>query len=321
MKNIYVSIASYRDSLLQSTIDNIFKMSSGLNNIFVGVFIQKFASDLPYIINDYFGKVKYIEVEAGSIFSVGNCRNRANEWLDNSYDYVLQIDGHTRFENNWDEILVKEHQGLSKKVNSKILFSTYLSGWIPGPTEILKEHNSKIVALATFNTIESKKFFFNTYELVPDLAITDRKSNDAVNGWYLCGHFIFGPAEYFLNVVQPKWILFWGEEVYHSFMAFTNGWDVYIPYSAPVRHMYPQDVNDYISLNKLWNDFSLDWELSKIKSTNLIIDNLINKITGEEFLGTKRSLDKMYQNLGYDPVSLFVEWRKEYELEFNRQIH
>ena len=318
---IYVSIASYRDPLVQSTVDNLFSTASGLHDIHVGVFVQEFESDESSITNTYDGKVNFTVDLPGCVFSVSKCRVLANSWLDHSYDYVLQIDAHSRFESNWDNVLVEEHRETTQRLDSKLLFSSYLPGWTPRPVDTLKDYSPNTVGDITYNTDTAKKSLFDTYELVPHLVGRERNDNLAAKGWYICGHFIFGPAEYFLTVTQPSWVLFWGEELYHSLMAFTNGWDVYLPYSLPVRHMYPQDVEEFMPLNKLWNDFYDDWEINKPIATDLIIDHIIDRTTGFEHFGTKRSIDDLYQYLGYDIGKLFKLWREEYRRDYNRQVH
>ncbi len=318
---IYVSIASYRDPLVQSTIDNLFITSSGSHVINVGVFVQEFSTDPISITNTYGGKVNYESKLPGCVFSVSKCRSLANKWLDESYDYVLQIDAHSRFENNWDDILVKEHKKTEQRTDSNVLFSTYLPGWTPFLKELLFSYDASVISNVNYNNKVAKKSLFDTYELVPYLEVQMRDNYLSTKNWYTCGHFIFGPAKYFLDVVQPSWILFWGEELYHSLMAFTNGWDVYVPYNLPVRHMYPQDVKNDMVLNKLWDDFQLEWELNKMPSTDLVIDNILNKLTGKEHFGTTRSVDELYSYLGYDIGKLLDSWREEYRLEYNRQIH
>jgi hypothetical protein len=56
-------------------------------------------------------------------------------------------------------------------------------------------------------------------------------------------------------------------------------------------------------------------------STDLVIDNILNKLTGKEHFGTTRSVDELYSYLGYDIGKLLDSWREEYRLEYNRQIH
>jgi hypothetical protein len=85
--------------------------------------------------------------------------------------------------------------------------------------------------------------------------------------------------------------------------------------------MYPQDVENFMPLNKLWKDFHEAWDINKPIATDLIIDHIINRTTGFEHFGTTRSIDDLYQYLGYDMGKLFKLWREEYRRDYNRQIH
>ena len=173
------------------------------------------------------------------------------------------------------------------------------------------KHHSDYFSEAVFNNSIAKQFFLNTYEIVPDLKRKKKDADKPARTWYTCGHFIFASSEYFLSVKQPDWILFWGEEVYNSLVTFTNGWDVLVPEVIPVRHMFPQDV-PHLKLNKLWCDFSDRWIQQRDKATDRVIDAIINQTTGENYLGTKRSLDELYNLIGYDLGLLLKEWRNEY---------
>jgi len=311
---VYLSIASYRDPLLQSTIDSAFSNARFPENLEVGCFIQVKENDPTSpehrVTNTYSGRVHYELAPAGKIFSVTHCRNKANSWLKPHHDYVLQVDSHTRFEQNWDQKLIEEQKNLSSE---KGLLSCYLPGWTPTfeSGDLLQPHDPKNYNVANYNNKFAKKIFFNTYELVPKLKGNFRTLESAVKSWHTCGHFLFGPADYFLSVNQPDWILFWGEELYHSLIAFTHGWDVYIPYSLPLRHMFPQDVPE-LELNKIWKDFPVEWHSRRIDSTDRVIDAVIYKTVGPNYLGTDRCLDELYGYLGYDLGQLFESWRNEH---------
>jgi len=311
---VYLSIASYRDPLLQSTIDSAYATAKHPEKLEVGCFIQVLPSDLSVVnqivSNDYNGRVKSEVILSGDVFSVTECRNRANKWLSKKHQYLLQIDSHSRFLPNWDETLIREQVELN---NSKVLFSSSLPGWQPRKNDVdfMQPYNSGYASTVTFNDERAKKTFFNTYELVPSLVGTNRTVGDYIKSWYTCGHFVFGPVEYFLSIKQPNWILFWGEELFHSLMAFTHGWHVFVPPSLPIRHMFPQDV-DESKLNKLWKDFPDRWNLEKNPSTDRVIDAIVNKRIGEGYLGNVRPLDELYEFLGYNLGEVVEGWRHEY---------
>lgn len=265
--------------------------------------------DTQLVVNDYGGKVRYKAVPAGKIFSVTKCRNLALKWLTNEHDYVLQIDSHSRFEKNWDELLVKEAQSL---VDSTAILSCYPPAWYPqNNMDVYINHSFTHWARPTYNTESSKKSFLGTYDLCPSLEDVMRENFMPVKSWHVSAAFIFAPANYFLTVKHPDWISFWGEELFHSLMAYTHGWDIYVPYIRPVYSLYPQDISDTHVLHKVWKDFSEEWHSRHYYTTNHLIDSILRKTTGPGYLGTVRELDGLYEYLGYDLGNLFETWRNE----------
>jgi hypothetical protein len=225
----------------------------------------------------------------------------------------------------WDTQLIESYKRLN---HSKALFSTYVPSWFPTTKgEVYLDWPGTHVLVSTYKEEESdaKKFLFGTYEIVPSHLHIENLSKTFYRTWHMAGMFQFGPAEYYLNNPQPEWICFWGEELYNSCVAFTKGWDVYVPDVMPIRQMYPQDISVEANIkyfgnpegpHKNWRDFSGTWHKAKEVSTDLIIDALIEKKTGPGYLGTQRSIEELYNFIGYDIAELYRKWRDEY-----RQVH
>lgn len=310
--SIYVAVASYRDRYLQSTIDSAMSTADNPSNITFGCFVQLSEADLVTgvgkITNNYGGRVSYIETIAGNIFSVTECRNQALSWLLESHDFVLQVDSHTKFTPGWDTQLVTWHADLP----DKSLFSTYLPGWITNndsSIELFPDYDTGC-QFPTFNDEIAKGYFMRTYDLVPNLTYVSKQSHEFKKTWYLCGHFIFGPAQYFREITQPSWIVFWGEELYHSLIAAGHGWSVYAPPARLLRHLYPQDILDN-PLPKLWVDFSEKWIQLHDESTDKVIDAIVNRTVGKDYLPSIDFIDDLYEYLGYDLGELLDGWRRE----------
>ncbi len=322
---MYLSLASYRDPMLQSTIDSAFSTAAHPENLEVGCFISIIESDPKtpshLVSNTHDGRVHSETEEAGSIFSVTRARNKSIAWLSDKHDYVLQVDSHSRFLPNWDVELVEAYEKL--KVTNAI-FSSYIPSWFPNPdgTETYREFDSSYLSYGDYNNEGSKHAFFDTYELVPRLPSVHNVDNVSMKSWHTAGMFLFGPSNYFIDLPQPEWIVFWGEELYNSVRAFTYGWDVYVPNVMPIRQMYPQDITSETNLKlfgdasgppKNWKDFGELWFQAERASTDRIIDALVDRTTGPDHLGTVRSLDELYDILGYNLGELFDGWRREYK--------
>jgi len=330
---IYISLAAYRDPLLQSTIDHAFKMAERPEEIRVGCYITVLPNtsgeeDKYGIKNNHGGKVMSTIDFAGEWFSVCKARNLANQWLTEEYDYVLQIDSHTRFEPNWDTWLTEQH----KKIDyPKAIIAGYPKPWWPkgSPEQSynledgsygMKDHyNDTLFEQTSFNVFGSKGEFLNGYELKPvHYYVKKQVKEDSDRGWYTSGCFFFAPAKYAIDLPQPEWIVFWGEEVYNSMRAFTHGWNVYIPIKVPIHHLFPgyeviQKSNvPKLAMNKPSQDFPEEWKKEKMAGTDRCIDAIAAGTIGPEHFGTERPISELYEYLGYDLSEMFPKWREEY---------
>jgi hypothetical protein len=303
---IYVSIASYRDPYLQSTIDSLFCEADNPDNITVGCFIHALEKEFETLKLErvYDEKVKY-EIEIpGQIFSVTECRNRCLKWLDDSYDYVLQIDSHSRFDQGWDTKLIK----MLKSTNDN---KAILSGALPvfdileDGTEIKKQQNYPVSFIMHSDT--TKENLLHSYDLSPrGQILTTLPNKEYAIDWYLAGHFMFSLSEYFKKIPQPDWVLFWGEEVLNGVRAFTAGYNVYIPKNVPIYHLY----SDRIKRPRLSQDFPKEYFPKRDYTTNRIIDILIGKDIKKDDIFYERSMSDFYIHVGYNLGEFFDFWRK-----------
>lgn len=314
MSKIYVSIASYRDPFLQSTIDSLFNEADNPENITVGCFIHA----LDYEIEDlrlertYGNKVKYEIEKAGTVFSVTACRNRCLKWLDNTYEYVLQIDAHSRFDMGWDTRLINMIQSIEYE-------KPILSGALP-VFDILEngieEKKQKTYPISfEMHTDITKQSLLHSYDLLPkSVILKNLLGKEYAHDWYLTGHFIFAPVKYFKTILQPEWILFWGEELFNGVRAFTAGWNVYIPSDVPIYHLY----SNKIKRPKLFEDFPDKYFPLRDYTTDRIIDILIGKDIKENDIFYERSIKDFYNYIGYNLGELLDSWRNWRQELINR---
>jgi hypothetical protein len=304
---IYVAIASYRDPLLVSTIESLYLNAEKPENVTVGCFIQSWNSDVGKETpgNRYENKQVFYEViEPGHIFSVTECRNRAMQFLSDEHTYVLQIDSHTRFHKSWDSLLLN----YIKNLPPKSAISTYLPGWEPTPTGEEKINVNKGFWEPSLTEL-SKRALVTAHSIVPENVFLKTNNKFLHKSWYLAAHCIFARKELFKHINQQSWIMFWGEEFINTLSAASEGWDVYLPYNPPLAHMYPQDVESYLKLNKIFNDFPNEWGEKSIKTTKTILDMLNNKIERKGF--NQEGIDKINSHLGYDVVERLNSFLKE----------
>jgi hypothetical protein len=308
MKKIYVSIASYRDPFLQRTIDSLYCTAKNPENISVGCFIHAFQDELDLIspINRDGYNVNFDIEEPGTLFSVTECRNRSLKWLKDD-DYILQVDAHTAFDNEWDEYLINFIENIDDK---KPVLSGALSsfGIYKDGTEI----RIPVIAPRTFyvDPVDTKRAYMNAFDLAPNGTIIENLPNkNYAHGWYTAGHFMFAPAEYFKSIKQPEWVLFWGEEIINSVRTYTAGWNVYIPEEVPLYHL---DENvTFTGRPRLWQDFPDDFFPKREPVSDRIIDIMIGLSHEDNDIFYNRTLEEFYDHVGVNLGKLFDNWRKQ----------
>jgi hypothetical protein len=302
---IYVSIASYRDPLLNSTIHSLYSKADNPEDITVGCFIQSYEEDrdVETPVERFIGKQVFYEViSPGQVFSITDCRNRAVQFLSDEHTYVLQVDSHTRFHEGWDSSFLN----YIKDLPLKSAISTYLPGWKPLPTgeEEIAVNNG--FQEPTFTKLS--KIALRTGSIVPENVHIKTDNKFLYKSWYLSAHCLFARKELFQHINKQDWVMFWGEEFINSLSAASEGWDVYLPYNPPLSHMYPQDVESYLTLNKIYNDFPAEWKTKSAATTQAILDMLNNKVERQGF--NQAGVDKINEHLGYnlvDRLNSFLE--------------
>ena len=126
--SIFISIASYQDPLLVSTIFSAYNNATNKDELIFSICDQ---SDNPVNIEDltFEKQVRYEHVDP--VFSKGPCwaRHRAQSFYQGE-DYFLQIDSHTQFLPNWDvlfeEALLKiEAEQINDSYFAKPIITSY----------------------------------------------------------------------------------------------------------------------------------------------------------------------------------------------------
>ena len=102
---IFISIASYQDPLLESTIISAYESSKNPENLVFGVCDQ---SSNPLDIDKFSFKDQIHYEHIDPLLSEGPCWARAEiQKKFTNEEYYLQIDSHSQFEEDWDSYLIK----------------------------------------------------------------------------------------------------------------------------------------------------------------------------------------------------------------------
>lgn len=295
---IFVSIASYRDKFLWQTIENAIDCSSDPSRLHFAI-VDQSDSEYQKITS---AQITYIHLN--SKFSRGACWARSLALsCHNNEDFVLQIDAHTIFDENWDIKLIDQ---LSKclELSNKCVLSAYPFAWNIKNGENIKQPQPGIV------NVLRPKFSGPLPDHDPTFSFEGHsiKSSIPIKGFHIAGGFIFAPSNFFLEVPYDHALYFIGEEQNLAIRAFTRGWDIYHTLDVPLYHLYYSkenrhlhwDVEDDQLRQFRWTELD---KKSKQRMCDLVYNN---KDLGVYGLGNVRTLHEFSEFSGIDYINKFV---------------
>lgn len=313
---IFVSIASYRDSVCSTTVESLYCMADNPQNVFVGLCQQNNSNEdqdcvnsNSQIISNYIKNVRTIRIPYFEAKGPTWARYLCSTLWDGE-QYYLQIDSHTKFVKSWDTKCINminmiKNSGLSQKP----VLSHYPKEYGAYENNELsddKNNNEK------YNVPRMCKSFFNKRDMLSFMGAQIMNSNKIpYNTPYLASGMFFCEA-YFLNELpyDPNLdYLFVGEEILHSIRFYTNGWDIYTPYENIIFHEYERKDkpkiwtdNPYYSDLPAFNKVKYYIGMLQEKEKNNIEKYITNNID-KYSLGKVRSLQDYYNFAGIDIVN------------------
>ena len=282
--SIFVSIASYRDSETRPTIDAMYSTALHPQRIFTGIVAQlvegeEYDEDIWRSISDSkmleSQQLRVMRIHArdatGPCYARGLCQS-----LYRGEDYVLQIDSHMRFRQNWDEYLIQTIRGLQDQRRQlsignelemahcdKIMLTAYPIGYTL-PNKIPTETRGTYLVPWKFDEqgrLRQRGRLFRR-SLGPEIetednpVATDHDSSTitgesevdvptsvshAARQFLYAGGFNFGPSRVIWDVPYDTMglhHLFFGEELSMAVRLFTHGYDLYAPEETVCYHLW-----------------------------------------------------------------------------------
>ena len=295
MMRIFVSIASYRDTELGPTIEDLLAKAARPENLRIGVFNQISDADddcLP----PSMAQVDEIRVDASE--SRGVCWARAELYkrLLRDEDYVLQIDSHMRFEPDWDERLFKQ---LAACDNACALVTTYPTAYQP-PDRFASKYIT-VLKPGQFNENGVLVYQSDTYPM-------DKKPSAPISSAFVSANFLFGPCEAFRTVPYDPYLYFFGEEVTLSARLWTHGWDFYAPNEVLLYHDYTNGRDR----PRHWHDHSSSERLDELS-----VQRIHYLLSGESVKDTEALQDITDYQLG--DARRFADYEAFAKVDFRQQ--
>ena len=300
MKTIFVSIASFRDTLCSQTIRSMFDMAKYPSRIFAGICEQNDPSAKDEIcksIEKYASNIRKLTVH----YQQAKGPTLARYYCSTLYrgeDFFLQIDSHTLFVQDWDEICIDMLQSVETQQRiQKVILSHY-----PSEDKHYQTRPAIDSAVPHVNDCYFQKDGLITYR---GAALQKPGRHPRRNG-FVCAGFLFTRGSWLHDVPFDPHLdyLFTGEEMLLSIRSFTFGWNVYTPNRNIVFHTYTRS-----SAPKFWDLIRNDNSQSKIKAKlilgleknmKLLTNSTMRKSLQRYGTGNIRSVKQFYDFLGID---------------------
>ena len=293
--SIFISIASYQDPLLVSTIFSAYENAENKNDLIFSICDQ---SDNTIDINGvtFSDQIHYDHVDP--LFSKGPCwaRHRAQSFF-NEEDFFLQVDSHTQFAPEWDSIFIKQLEKISANQEIDEYFKKPIITSYPRSFKVLDfekglfelQTGDKHTQVITYR----KDSLFLKGSFSRQIGIPT-KHTDITHAILLAAGCIFTKGAFVKEIPYDPNYYFYGEELSLAMRAFTNGYSFFHIPDVPLFHLYT-DTSD-IPRKLHWDPEddqkrAVKWtELDK-KSLNRLDDLFADKVEEPLSLGKERSLE------------------------------
>lgn len=246
---IFISIASYRDPELVSTVRNIIDNADRPHDLFFGVVDQdqrnKWA-DLSFVPN-----IKHLKIHFKDAKGAGYARKLATELYDGE-DFFFQTDSHMRFAKGWDTKLIEMYKWCANDAGTdKVIISQF-----PAPFEVLtdgSEHypkdDPKFWDEPSWTSVVNTLYgaWAGNRERIKDFS-TPHKSHTVL------GALLFSRGQIALDIPYDERISFMGEELCYAIRAYTRGYHIYAPNEMIAWHFYKRAERP-----KVWGDKKIEW--------------------------------------------------------------
>jgi hypothetical protein len=307
MKTIFVTISSYRDPFLETTVNELFSKAKHKERLVVGIVDQSYSNE-TFELNkfpDHKHQIRYFRIDPEH--ARGACWARSvGMSMYNGEDYFFQIDAHTIFKQDWDEYFINQIEEL-ETWHEKPLITTYPCAF---------QVNNKDIKDLTFHDIEGvialaadEKLAFNSEgDDYVGCSIHTLGMETPVHGFMISANCLFAPGRFVNEVPYDPVLFFSGEEHSLALRAWTSGWNIFYTPNVPMYHCYEREYRITV-----WTDNTTEdrkqikwWERDVISK-----QRLTKVIRGEDLgiygIGKQRSLADYIKWTGIDYLNRYLE--------------
>ena len=290
LPSIFIQIPSYRDFELNKTVASAINNASGLNKLSFGIHNCILFDCEIEVKTDY---PEWVAVHSTTSIAPKNIGLQQARYIANEFyageDYYLQIDSHMRFFKNWDRTLIDGILSYQRMGLLKPLITQYPPAYTyeDDGGENHQYHEPFYQCGIWFG--ENTQQFKDT--LIPSQQARVISDNCGFIK-SVSGGFIFTVGKFAQVKPNPK-IAFWGEEPLIAARAFTHGFDLVMPFTHNVCHLYhSQQTFSKTRRHHVWQDFPEIWQTYDLESKKEYKRVLGERIIGEGALGKERTLEE-----------------------------
>lgn len=297
-KTIFISVASYRDSMCQTTLKYIFKNAENPKNIFVGICQQinkesNESYDTECFLNEYGGNIRLMTIDYTEAKGPTWARYLCST-LYNNEDYFFQIDAHTKLVKNWDIKLKRMLEKLKESGVEHAVLSHYPNVYEPAKDSFEDRNEDRFTGVTRIC-----QSFFNDQGIISFHGAESIQTTEPTQSPYIAGGFIFSEGSLIKDVpFDPNLdYLFVGEEILHSIRIWTSGYNIYTPSENIAFHEYTRP-----DVPKIWTDknYSDVDAINKVKTLLGLSKDSPELVNYKYGLGHKRTLQEYYDFAGID---------------------
>lgn len=294
MKEIFLSVISYRDRELINTLKSAIKNAQQPDKIHFGIVFQDTTKERPDF--SFLPNYSLISMHPRDARGAGYARSKAMS-LYNNEAYYMQVDSHTQFVKDWDRKCVSQLEKAQGLTTNKAIISYYPTAYHYQNHQIYfsTKPTDQFPAYPTRQFIKLRKSGEWGAERVE--FVDPNRSLPELSQTVLAG-FVFTYGSIVNDVPYDPEISFFGEELCFAARAWTRGYDIYSPTDDLVYHFYGRGDHP-----KIWNDDAIrkiSWQ--EIQSMSYEKQKLVlcGIEKGPYGLGNKRNIKQYEDFVGID---------------------
>lgn len=316
---IFISIASYRDPLLHTTVMSAYSQAVGKDALVFGIVDQSFPGEFFNLHSLPFAEqVRYLRLDPE--YGRGACwaRNLAQSMW-NGEKYYFQIDAHTIFNEGWDYLFLKEMQEL-EQYHQKPAISSYphiFTAMGNNIHDLKKSDYGGIIA----HVVDPKQSFNNNAYLQPLGRVL--ATGPTVHGFLISAGCLFTHGSVCEEVPYDPYQYFSGEEPSYSLRLWTSGYNIFHMPNLPVFHHYGNAYRTTV-----WGDEFIEknrprkWYAYDAAAKNRLAEIVTGKQIGAYGLGRERTLadytewcgiDYLNRTLGQEALTGDIMFKRDYK--------